>query len=239
MIPADQFPGTGKTRTQFSYLDHQLCWLDGHRPTCHRWSAPQDTYGTQPTGALDGSRGTHPFGTTSRFTQLAWVGDILCAVDDARRLHCVTPSPAWTSYPETPNLQVQMLSPYGIFEPDGSIHAAYIPEPDFYDVEEEPGPAVSLLDMSSDGKQVLGLSAHCELAAGGDLRCDSGSSPLPDDVVPRALFGSAAHTCILDAQDALWCWGDPASGQLGAGDSHCTREPRELTDVFLKALASP
>lgn len=76
--------------------------------------------------------------------------------------------------------------------------------------------------------------------AGGQLGTGAGPTvqlaaarvPIGDDV--REVACGEAHTCALDGDGALWCWGRNDHGQLGQGDD----APRDLpVEVRLPALA--
>ncbi|MFO0556510.1 MAG: hypothetical protein U0269_00695 [Polyangiales bacterium] len=48
---------------------------------------------------------------------------------------------------------------------------------------------------------------------------------LPAGVLPKKIAAGRGHTCMVDTNDALWCWGRNAEGQLGIG----SRSASELT----------
>jgi alpha-tubulin suppressor-like RCC1 family protein len=82
-----------------------------------------------------------------------------------------------------------------------------------------------------------GLAHTCVVRGDGQLLCwgdnssgqfgdgsfDTSTSPTPTDtqasgLTPMAVAAGRDHSCLLDVNDAVWCWGLNTFGQLGTGD---------------------
>ncbi|MCC7539967.1 MAG: hypothetical protein IT379_27350 [Deltaproteobacteria bacterium] len=59
-----------------------------------------------------------------------------------------------------------------------------------------------------------------------------GTEPAPQEVMPGHAWVSVAggwdHTCAIDVDGALWCWGRNADGQLGVGDTDTRDVPTRV-----------
>jgi alpha-tubulin suppressor-like RCC1 family protein len=108
---------------------------------------------------------------------------------------------------------------------------------------------MGLMDATSIGAAIAGTHA-CAVRMSGLLACWGGNASgqlgdmttmarhapvmiaMPTDVSAVAPGGIAAdgtgHTCALDREGRVWCWGDAALGQLGNGSYAVQMPPRPV-----------
>src|SRR5262245_29506982 len=81
----------------------------------------------------------------------------------------------------------------------------------------EPGGFCSFLDPACASLRRYGERAAPDLAG----KCVDGPPPCQG----RGLAAGSAHSCIVDSEDAVWCWGRNWGSELG-GDSESARPVR-------------
>lgn len=96
-----------------------------------------------------------------------------------------------------------------------------------------------------DGVSVACASAfHTCVGQGSDLSCSGNLNLGPDSThlqyaaftkvafsgTVKACQGHFLHQCVIDSNQALWCWGRNAEGQLGLGDIAPRSEPTKVRD---------
>lgn len=78
----------------------------------------------------------------------------------------------------------------------------------------------------------MALAACGDNAAGPQPGPGPDPDPIPDPTatVPAgdSLSAGYAHTCLVDADHALWCWGDNTYGQLGDGTHAASSTPKRI-----------
>ena len=229
-VAASAFPGPSTSRSLYGTgWDGWLCWLADAIPTCAGWQAP---IGDVPEVQEDRLHTETPFGD-SRAASLRWYGELLCALDHSGTVQCkASPTPSrgmpWADA-KVPEGKVAHFTDAGWIYEDGSLLRVW-------GNDDQPGKGPSLRSLPAEfpkGTRVAQASRECAVTEDGRLLCD-------DDVpLPKGPFETVAsgrhHTCALDTEHGLWCWGDATGGRLGPGDAVCTRIPRSLSEDFYDA----
>lgn len=262
------FGGTSARRSSFvpTWFGHNtsagrgegLCWVEDGRPQCAQWlvdysEIDADVIGTtEPPPPPDpdrtlGPRET-PFGTRKDFVGLRDIdegllcgltsdGKLLCANRDAFPISAHDPS-AWIQVKhDLPSRPVAQLGTNGVVMADGVAFRLSF---------SEGGDKVSAqrLNAKSPSVQATAVSDWCVLDRDHKLSCLSEPAALVADARFKSLTTSYSiaptleHSCAVDDERNLWCWGDGGSGQLGDGEPICSRVPRDLSAVFYEAFAA-
>lgn len=90
--------------------------------------------------------------------------------------------------------------------------------------------------------QLLVISAAFAVAGCGDNHDATSTTDAPDEppdtspieppgTAPIALAAGHNHTCFVDANQALWCWGENIYGQLGDGTHSSSSTPRRIGET--------
>lgn len=238
-LPSKYFPGRAEDRRSV-VASPSLCWLDAGRATCAGWSEDfsVDAFGESEADAR--TRGLRddtdalgplrfPFGPARDGAQLTAAANHLCLLRTSGDVECLSPG---QSTPAPFGKNVEAMFELGWVLRDGSVRQL-----------KTSGHGYSLREISDpytfpDGPAKRYGRLHTLLRSGVVL--DSAGDPLDLGVKARALLEpTPGRTCVVDTQNALWCWGDLGDGAFGGGDPACTRQGASLRQAFSAALEAP
>ena len=166
------------------------------------------------------------------------IDEFLCAKTGANALHCLeaksaygAPRLQWTPV-RVPAKPIVDLSSSGWVLAGGvpeRVWGLFNPTP-----EHEHRLIRSFAEPLPNGAEATHTSYDCSRLTTGAVHC---GRDLPEltEVTTKTFVGTARHTCAIDDDDSLWCWGDATGGRLGVGDPICSRRPRSLTAALHEA----
>lgn len=222
--------------------DPELCWLEDGRGQCARWEMRGSRLPSDPDRAL-GPR-EFPFGTRADLVAIQGIDGSLCALTSTGMLICATKTasdpPQWSPIAhELPDGPVVHLGTRAAVLEDGTAHRL---SPDR---DRAPGDRIVKTWRISPKEHRVPItlaSDGCLLDRAGEITCGKegpiGSGTHFESLTTSStLFPTWEHGCAIDEKHNLWCWGDGGSGQLGDGQSVCSKTPRDLSAAFYGAFA--
>lgn len=102
----------------------------------------------------------------------------------------------------------------------------------------------SLADVGTDTGSDTDSFSDVGTDTSGDTQSESldtsskmDTAPVVLERIPHPLSTGTSHTCYIDAQGDVWCFGSNDRGQLGNGDNHASFEPVEVQGLGESAVS--